>query len=241
MRAQAERFGAQTKIAQVLSADLKGKIKGIMTDGGKVFARAVVIATGADPRELGAEREKELTGRGVHYCAACDGMFYKGKTVVVVGGGDTAAVDAMMLSRIAQKVILVHRRDTLRAAKVYHGPLERADNIELRMESEITSLLAEEGLTGVRVRNVRTGQEEEIACDGVFVCVGRRPASKLFEGQLEMDANGYIVAGETGETSLAGVYAVGDVRTKALRQVVTAVADGASAVHAAQEYLAAQA
>ncbi len=165
-------------------------------------------------------------------------MRYKGKTVVVVGGGNSAAADAMLLSRIAQKVILVHRRDTLRATKVYHAPLMQAENLEFRWNSVVTELLHEEKLTGVKVKNVHTGEEDTIPCDGVFISVGRKPATELVQGQLELDRSGYIIADETTATNLPGVYAVGDVRTKPLRQVVTAVADGATAVHMAEEFLA---
>ena len=180
-----------------------------------------------------------MLGRGVAYCAACDGMFYKGKTVAVVGGGNSAAADALLLSRVASKVILIHRRDTLRATKVYHDPLLQADNVEMRWNSVVTELLHGEKLTGLRLKNVLTGEETEIACDGVFVSVGRKPATELAAGQLALDESGYIIADESTRTNIPGVYAVGDVRTKALRQVVTAVADGAVAVHMAEEFLAA--
>ena len=208
------------------------------TSEGTFYAKTVMLATGANPRELGLPEEKELVGRGVAYCAACDGMFYKGKTVVVVGGGNTAAADALLLSRIARKVVLVHRRDTLRATKIYHEPLMKAENVEFQWNSVVTALLHEDRLTGVRIRNVKTGEEKDIAADGVFISVGRIPATELVAQQLELDGGGYIVAGETTETSIPGVYAVGDVRTKPLRQVVTAVADGATAVHMAEAFLA---
>ena len=239
MQRQAERFGAQTFNAEVRKADLAASPKVIETSAGVFYAKTVVIATGANPRELGVEGESELVGKGVAYCAACDGMFYKGKTVVVVGGGNSAAADAMLLSRIAEKVILVHRRDTLRATKVYHDPLVKAENVEFRWNSVVTGLIHGDRLTGVRLKDMKTGEESEIVCDGMFVSVGRKPATGLFAGQLELDEGGYIAAGESTETSIPGVYAVGDVRTKRLRQVVTAVADGAIAVHMAEEYLAA--
>ena len=240
MLRQAERFGAKTEYAEVVQLDLAASPKVIQTNEGTVYAKTVVIATGAGPRELGVEKEKELIGRGVAYCAACDGMFYKDKTVVVVGGGNSAAADALLLSRIAKRVILVHRRDTMRATKVYHEPLMQAENVEFVWNSVVSELLHEDKLTAVRVKNVHTGVETEIACDGVFISVGRKPASQLVKDQLELDAGGYIIAGESTKTSIPGVYAVGDVRTKALRQVVTAVADGAVAVHHAEEYLAQQ-
>ena len=238
MQRQAERFGAKSEYAEVERVDLTASPKVLETSAGVFYGRTVVLATGAGPRELGLANEAALTGRGVAYCAACDGMRYRGRTVVVVGGGNSAAGDALALSRVAKKVILVHRRDSLRATKVYHEPLMRAENIEFRWNSAVTELLGGDRLTGVRLRDLRTGEETQLDCDGVFISVGRKPATELVQGQLELDRGGYIVADETTKTSLPGVYAVGDVRTKPLRQVVTAVADGAMAVHMAEEYLA---
>ena len=238
MQQQAERFGAKSEYAEVEHMDLTAAPRVLETSEGTFCGRTVVLATGANPRELGLANEAALTGRGVAYCAACDGMRYKGKTVVVVGGGNSAAADAMLLSRIAKKVIVVHRRDTLRATKIYHEPLMQAKNIEFRWNSVVTELLQEDKLTGVRLKDVNTGEETVLSCDGVFISVGRKPATELVQGQLELDRSGYIIADETTKTNLPGVYAVGDVRTKPLRQVVTAVADGATAVHMAEEYLA---
>ena len=238
MQRQTERFGAKSEYAEVERVDLAASPKVLETSAGVFYGRTVVLATGAGPRELGLANEAALTGRGVAYCAACDGMRYRGRTVVVVGGGNSAAGDALALSRVAKKVILVHRRDSLRATKVYHAPLMRAENIEFRWNSAVTELLGGDRLTGVRLRDLRTGEETQLDCDGVFISVGRKPATELVQGQLELDRGGYIVADETTKTSLPGVYAVGDVRTKPLRQVVTAVADGAMAVHMAEEYLA---
>ena len=238
MQRQAERFGAKSEYAEVERVDLAASPKVLETSAGVFYGRTVVLATGAGPRELGLANEAALTGRGVAYCAACDGMRYRGRTVVVVGGGNSAAGDALALSRVAKKVILAHRRDSLRATKVYHEPLMRAENIEFRWNSAVTELLGGDRLTGVRLRDLRTGEETQLDCDGVFISVGRKPATELVQGQLELDRGGYIVADETTKTSLPGVYAVGDVRTKPLRQVVTAVADGAMAVHMAEEYLA---
>lgn len=237
MQSGAERFGAQTEYAEVTDVDLQGSIKQVQTSEGPFYGKTVVISTGANPRDLGIAGEQQLVGRGINYCAACDGMFYKGKTVVVVGGGNTAAADAMLLSRICEKVILVHRRDTLRATKIYHDPLKKAKNVEFLWNSVVSELISDERLTGIKVRDVQTGEETVISCDGVFVSVGRKPATKLVAGQLELDASGYIVADESTRTNIPGVFAVGDVRTKVLRQVVTAVADGAMAVHYAEEYL----
>lgn len=233
----AERFGAQTKNAEVKSAQLHGKIKTVETDDGAYTAKAVIIATGAGHKHLGVEHEGELVGRGVGYCASCDGMFYRGKTVGVVGGGNSAAADALVLSRIAKKVYLIHRRDSLRATKVYHKPLESAENVEFRWNSAVSRLQYDEKLTGVILKDVNSGEESELELDGLFISIGRAPATELFRGQLELDEGGYIVAGESTETSIPGVYAVGDVRTKAVRQIVTAAADGAVAAHYVEEYL----
>ena len=236
MQLQAERFGAKTEYAEVYRVDLKAEPKVVESSEGVFHARTVVLATGAGPMELGLPKERELVGRGVAYCAACDGMFYKGKTVVVVGGGNSAAADALLLSRIAKRVILVHRRDTLRATKVYHAPLMEAENVEFRWNSVVTELLHGQKVTGVRLRDLISGEESQLDCDGVFISVGRKPATALVEGQLELD-RGYVVAGETTQSSIPGVYAVGDVRTKLLRQIVTAAADGAAAAHHIEEYL----
>lgn len=238
MQKQAERFGAKSEYAEVIRMDLKASPKVVETSEGIFCGKTVVLATGANPRELGIDHETELVGRGIAYCAACDGMFYRGKTVVVVGGGNSAAADALLLSRIAKKVIIVHRRDNLRATKIYHEPLMNAENVEFRWNSTVSELLYGDRLTGVRLKDVHTGEETELVADGVFVSVGRKPATELLADQIELDKGGYIAAGETTETNIPGVYAVGDVRTKLLRQVVTAVADGAIAVHMAEEYIA---
>ena len=238
MQRQAERFGAVTELAEVTSAELNGSVKTVETTEGTFLGKTVIFSTGANPRQLGLPSERELTGRGVNYCAACDGMFYKGKTVVVVGGGNSAAADALALSRIAKKVIIVHRRDTLRATKVYHEPLMNTPNVEFCWNSTVTELLHNGKLTGIRVKDLTTGEEPVIGCDGLFVSIGRSPASSLAKGQLVLDEAGYIMADESTRTTLPGVFAVGDVRTKALRQIVTAVADGAAAAHYAEEYLA---
>ena len=238
MQAGAERFGAKTELAEVYSVDLKDKIKKVDTSEGVFYGKTVVVSTGASPRELGLEKEQSLVGRGVNYCAACDGMFFRGKTVVVVGGGNSAAADALLLSRICEKVYVVHRRDTLRATKIYQEPLMQAENVEFQWDSVVTELLHEDGFKGVRLKNVKTEKETEISCDGVFVSVGRKPVTEFLEEQIELDKGGYIVADESTRTNVPGVFAVGDVRTKVLRQVVTAVSDGAMASHYIDEYLA---
>ena len=238
MQAGAERFGASSESAEVFSMELEGSIKKLETDQGDYFARTVVLSTGANPRKLGLPEEQSLIGRGVNYCAACDGMFYKNKVVAVIGGGNTAVADAMILSRIAKKVFIVHRRDKLRATKVYHEALEKAENVEFIWDSVVTGLLHNEKLEAIKVKNVKTDEESELQCDGIFVSIGRNPATELVKGILELDEAGYIIADESTRTSIPGVFAVGDVRTKALRQIVTAVADGATASHYAEAYLA---
>ncbi len=238
MQQSAERFGAVTELAEVYKASLSGKIKTLDTSEGVFQGRTVVIATGASPRPLGVPGEEALVGKGVHYCAACDGAPYRGKTVAVVGGGNSAAADALALSRIAKKVYLIHRRDSLRATKAYHEPLINAPNVEFCWNSAVSALLHENRLTGLRLKDVNTGAERELACDGLFVSVGRAPATEMFRNELALDSSGYIVADESTHTNLPGVFAAGDVRTKVLRQVVTAVSDGAVAVHFAERYLA---
>lgn len=238
MQQQAERFGSKTEYALAEEVDLHADPKRLKTSEGTFYAKTVVIATGANPKELGLPGEKDLVGRGVAYCASCDGAFYKGKTVAVVGGGNSAVADALLLSRVAEKVILIHRRDSLRATRIYHQALLSAPNVEVRWNSQVIELLHGEKLTGLRLKDVTSGEESQLSCDGVFISVGRTPATQLVEGQLDLDESGYIPADETTQTAIPGVYAVGDVRTKQLRQVVTAVADGAYAVHMAEKYLA---
>ncbi len=237
MQQGAVRFGAKTEYTEVKSVDFSDPVKLIKTANGDFYAKAVIVATGADPRKLGLANEEKLTGRGIHYCAHCDGNFYRNKTVVVVGGGNTAAADALYLSHLAKKVYIVHRRDALKATKIYHEPLLKAENVEFVWSSNIAELLADERLHAIKVRNAN-GEEREIEADAVFVSIGRNPATALFRDVLALDDGGYIIADESTKTNIDGVYAVGDVRTKVLRQVVTAVGDGAVAVHYAEEYLA---
>lgn len=256
MQQGAERFGAKTEIVEVDGVHLQGPVKTVHTNEGIFEAKTVILAMGAHPRKLGIPDEARLVGHGLHYCAACDGMFYKDKTVVVVGGGNSAAADALLLSRICKKVILVHRRDELRATKIYHQPLMQAENVEFQwnqtVENVVENMVSDDGrqgrrfggernntrITGVKLKNVKNGEEQEIACDGVFVSVGRVPATRMIETQIALDENGYIIADESTKTNLPGVFAVGDIRTKALRQIVTAAADGANAAYAVEEYLA---
>lgn len=236
MQRGAERFGVETEFDEVVSVDLKASPKQITTSSGVINAGSVMIATGASPRLLGLPEENMLRGRGVAYCATCDGQMYKNKTVIVAGGGNSAAADALFLSKICSKVYLVHRRDSLRASKIYLEPLEKS-GVEFLWNSRITEILHDKRVTGVRVENVKDQSIRDIPVDGVFVAIGRVPDTQLFQGQIDLDPQGYIVADETTRTSIPGVFAVGDVRTKPLRQIVTAAADGATASHFAEEYL----
>lgn len=237
MQQGAERFGSKTIQTEVLSADLKALPKKVTTDMGDFFAKTVIIATGADHRHLGIKDEEKLIGKGVAYCASCDGMMYRGKTVAVVGGGNSAAADALLLSKICKKVYVIHRRDTMRATKIYHDPLIKEKNIEFKWNSQVDQLLYDEKIKGVVLKN-KDDSTQEISLDGLFVSIGRNPATKLFNEQLKLDTSGYIAADESTKTNLPGVFAVGDVRTKSVRQIVTAVADGAVAAHFAEEYIA---
>ncbi len=237
MRAGAERFGAKTQWTEVTGVALEGDVKRVQTSDGTFLGRTVVIATGADHKHLGVAGEADYAGRGVAYCAACDGMFYRGKTVAVVGGGNSAVADALVLSRICQKVILIHRRDTLRATKIYHDQLQKAGNIEFQWNSTVSQFLGEGRISGLELRNVLTGALHQLPVDGVFISVGRAPVTELFRGQVELDSHGYIVAGENTRTNLPGVFAVGDVRTKEVRQIITAAADGAAAAYQIEAYL----
>ena len=238
MQRGAERFGAVTEYAEVTALDLKAVPKRITTSAGEVQGRAVILATGASPRMLGVPEEAAMRGRGVSYCAACDGMFFRGKTVAVAGGGNSAAEDALVLSKICKKVYLVHRRDTLRATKSYLGPLEKAENLEFVWNKQIDGLQATDGqLTGISMTDRVTGERSTLPVDGLFVAVGRVPDTDLVRGQVDLDAEGYMIADETTHTSVPGVFAVGDARTKPMRQIITAAADGATASKFVEEYL----
>ena len=239
MQAGAERFGAHTVYDEVVDLELAGNVKKVKTAFGEYSAKALIIAMGAEPKKLGVEGEDGLLGRGVHYCAHCDGRFYKDKTVIVVGGGNSAAADALYLSNLAKKVTVIHRRDTLRATKIYHEPLMTRDNVEFLWNSEITNYLTEGNkLIGAEVKNKLNGEKTKISSDAVFVSIGRSPTTELLKGKLELDEFGYVIADESTVTSVPGVFVAGDVRTKTLRQVVTAVSDGAVAAHEAEQYIA---
>lgn len=236
MKAGAERFGAKTEFTEVIEVSLTEEPRRIVTASGEFFAKTVVIATGANPAELGIDGEQALIGRGLHYCAHCDGRFYKDKIVAVVGGGNSAAADALYLSHLAKKVYVIHRRDSLRATKIYHAPLMKAENVEFVWDSRVVDCIVGGRIRGVVIENLKSGERKELPIDGIFVSIGRKPATELFS-DIHKDENGYIVANEDTKTNIDGVFAVGDVRTKVLRQVVTAVGDGAVAAHFAEEYL----
>ena len=236
MKEGAERFGAKTLLAEVTQAELAGEIKTVHTTEGVFQAPSVILASGAHPRELGLPGEQELRGRGVSYCATCDGMFYRNKTVAVVGGGNTAVSDVLYLSRLCEKVYLIHRRDQLRASKVYLDPLQKAENVEFVWDSQVKELLHGDTITGLRVHNKKTGQDWDLSCEGVFVAIGHIPNTELYRGQVDLDEAGYVLSGETTKTNLPGVFAVGDLRKKPLRQVITAASDGAVAAHFIEEY-----
>lgn len=237
MESGAKRFGVEILSAEALSLQLEGMVKTVETTAGTFTARAVIAATGGEHRRLGLPLEEAFTGKGVHYCAACDGMFYRRKTVAVIGGGNSAAGDAVALSRVAKKVYLIHRRDALRAAKTVQDALTQAENVEILWNSTVTRLQCGQTLTGIFLKNTVSGEESVLSLDGLFINIGMRPATDLFQGALELDPGGYIVAGESTRTSLPGIYAAGDVRTKAVRQIVTAVGDGGAAALAAEEDL----
>lgn len=223
------------------SADLTGKVKSVVTQSGrKITAGAVIIANGAKRRKLGVPGEEEYSGRGVSYCATCDGGFYKGKTTVVIGGGNTAVEDALYLANICEEVHLIHRRDAFRAGKVLVDSLLSRENIVIHYDTVPVEVLPDEGgkvVGALKVKNVKTGAETEIPAQGVFVAVGLVPDNKVFEGQVDLDPAGYIAAGEDTHTNLPGVFAAGDTRTKALRQIITAAGDGAVAASEAGSYL----
>ncbi len=237
MRAQAERFGARSRLAQVHAAELRGDIKQLETGDGTFLGKTVIIATGASHRPLGLEGEAAFLGKGLAYCAACDGMFFRGKRVAVIGGGNTAVGDALALSRICQQVTLVHRRDSLRADRIYHSLLESAPNIHFCWNSTVHRLLGQDRLSGLELRDTVTGALSTLDVDGVFVSIGQNPETAFLRGQLSLDRGGYLLADESTRTDVPGVFAAGDVRAKTVRQIITAAADGAAAASAATQYL----
>lgn len=239
MQAGAERFGASTIYDEVTDVSLGGKIKTVTTAfSGTLSAHSIIIAAGASARRLGLDGEDKLIGQGVHYCAHCDGRFYQGREVVVVGGGNTAVGDALYLSNLCERVYLVHRRDTYRASKALTDALATKKNIIRITDSRVTELLTNEGgFSGVKIEDLRAHTITDISASALFVSIGRVPATAVFSGKVETDESGYIIADESTKTSVVGVFAAGDIRTKELRQIITAAADGAVAAHFAGEYL----
>lgn len=236
-KSHADSLGAKFVTESVTEVQLKGDIKKVITEDSTYEAKTVIIAGGATHRKLGCPGEEELAGYGVSYCATCDGAFYKGKDVAVMGGGNTAVEDAIFLTRLVNKVYLIHRRDELRADKALQDKLFAASNVEVVWNSVIDRIEGESKVERAVTRNVKDNSEKTLEVSGVFVAVGIVPISELYKEQLELDEGGYIVAGEDCVTSIPGVFAAGDIRTKALRQIVTAASDGANAVKSVQDYL----
>lgn len=240
MKQQADRFGVESFDEEVSAIDFSREHPVLSTSFRQVQAISVIIATGARPRKMDLPNNSELEGRGISYCATCDGNFFKDKDVVVIGGGDTAAADAIYLSRVCKSVTIIYRRNVLRATHVYHDMLEGLENVYFEWDSVVTEAFESDGkLSGVKVQNVKTGAEKELTCEGMFVAIGTVPNTEFLNGALELDSYGYVVSDESGKTSIPGVFVAGDVRTKALRQVSTAVGDGANVAEAAAEYVAA--
>lgn len=239
LREHAEQLGAQFINIEVRHIELEdgGRIKAVYTDGEEYRARSVILAMGAKHRLLGVPGEKELTGMGVSYCATCDGAFFKGRTVAVVGGGDVAVEDALFLARGCEKVYLIHRRDSLRAANVLQERLRDCENVEFLWDTEVTRIMGDESVEGVWLKNKKDGSERMLDLDGIFIAVGNLPETKIVTRLLRLDENGYIPAGEDCVTEVPGIFVAGDVRAKQLRQIVTAVSDGANAVTSVQNYL----
>lgn len=241
MRKQAERFGVRFLMDEVSSCDFSGDVKKVtLMIGGDLLSRTVIIATGASARYLGLPSEQQLLGKGVSACATCDGSFFKGMRVAVIGGGDTAMEDALYLSRLASHVTVVHRRDAFRASKIMADRLLATSNIDVAWDSVVEEVLgAEKGeVTGLRLKNVKTGAVVERPVQGVFVAIGHTPNTAAFVGQLKLDGDGYVVA-EDARTSVAGVFAAGDVQDRHFKQAVTAAGSGCMAALQAERYLAA--
>ena len=236
-REHANKLGARVVQDEVVQVELSGNVKKVVCEEETYEARCVILASGAHHRTLEVPGEEELRGAGVSYCATCDGAFFRGRTVAVVGGGDAALEDAIFLARMCEKVYIVHRRDKLRGAKRLQERLQALENIEFVWNSETAAIEGNGQVEALRLRQTQTGEERRLDVDGVFIAVGIAPESELYAGQLELDEQGYIRADESGQTSVPGVFAAGDVRTKALRQILTAASDGANCVASAERYL----
>ena len=236
-REHANKLGARVVQDEVVQVELSGNVKKVVCEEETYEARCVILASGAHHRTLEVPGEEELRGAGVSYCATCAGAFFRGRTVAVVGGGDAALEDAIFLARMCEKVYIVHRRDKLRGAKRLQERLQALENIEFVWNSETVAIEGNAQVEALRLRQTQTGEEKRLDVDGVFIAVGIAPESELYAGQLELDEQGYIRADESGQTSVPGVFAAGDVRTKALRQILTAASDGANCVASAERYL----
>lgn len=236
-REHANKLGARVVQDEVVQVELSGNVKKVVCEEETYEARCVILASGAHHRTLEVPGEEELRGAGVSYCATCDGAFFRGRTVAVVGGGDAALEDAIFLARMCEKVYIVHRRDKLRGAKRLQERLQALENIEFVWNSETAAIEGNGQVEALRLRQTQTGEERRLDVDGIFIAVGIAPESELYAGQLELDEQGYIRADESGQTSVPGVFAAGDVRTKALRQILTAASDGANCVASAERYL----
>ena len=236
-REHANKLGARVVQDEVVQVELSGNVKKVVCEEETYEARCVILASGAHHRTLEVPGEEELRGAGVSYCATCDGAFFRGRTVAVVGGGDAALEDAIFLARMCEKVYIVHRRDKLRGAKRLQERLQALENIEFVWNSETVAIEGKAQVEALRLRQTKTGEEKRLDVDGVFIAVGIAPESELYAGQFELDEQGYIRADESGQTSVPGVFAAGDVRTKALRQILTAASDGANCVASAERYL----
>lgn len=237
LRSHADAMGAEIITAEVKEVELLGDVKRVVTEDAVYEGKTVIIATGATHRKLGVAGEEELLGAGVSYCATCDGAFFRGKEVAVIGGGDVALEDALFLSRISSKVYLIHRRDEFRGAKSLQEKVFAAENIEIIWNTVAEEVVGEGKVEALALKNRVSGETYRLSVQGVFVAVGIQPNTELFRGMMELDKSGYICAGEEGNTSIPGVFAAGDVRTKQLRQVITAAADGANAVTSVEHYL----
>ena len=236
-REHANKLGARVVQDEVVQVELSGNVKKVVCEEETYEARCVILASGAHHRTLEVPGEEELRGAGVSYCATCDGAFFRGRTVAVVGGGDAALEDAIFLARMCEKVYIVHRRDKLRGAKRLQERLQALENVEFVWNRETAAIEGTGQVEALRLRQTQTGEERRLDVDGVFIAVGIAPESELYAGQLELDEQGYIRADESGQTSVPGVFAAGDVRTKALRQILTAASDGANCVASAERYL----
>jgi len=238
MRKQAERFGAELRAEDVTEVDLKADPKRVIVEGETYLARAVIIATGSRYRELGVPGEKKLSGHGVSWCATCDGFFFREQEIAVVGGGDSAMEEALFLTRFAKTVTVIHRRDALRASKIMQERAFANPKIKFRWNSEVSQILGDTKITGLRLRDAVTGEESELAVGGVFVAIGHDPRSELFAGQLATDAEGYLLVDQPStRTAIPGVFACGDVVDHTYRQAVTAAGTGCAAALDAERYL----